>query len=196
MRNRDENKVQAIRDSAVEMIANDGLENFSINKLAKAAGVSPATIYIYYRDKDDLITSIAIEEGLKMARATLEGFDPDMPFRETLWRQWQNRAAYNLANLQAGYFFEQLTNSTYREQMLEIVSEEYSKTLGRYVEKAMERGEIERMPLVTYWALSFAPLYSLINFHREGRDFKGNAFELTPAIMEQAFNVVVKGLLK
>jgi AcrR family transcriptional regulator len=196
MRNRDENKVQAIRDSAVEMIANDGLENFSINKLAKAAGVSPATIYIYYKDKDDLITSIAIEEGLKMARATLEGFDPDMPFRETLWRQWQNRAAYNLANLQAGYFFEQLTNSTYREQMLEIVSEEYSKTLGRYVEKAMERGEIERMPLVTYWALSFAPLYSLINFHREGRDFKGNAFELTPAIMEQAFNVVVKGLLK
>ncbi|GEP88477.1 transcriptional regulator, TetR family [Chitinophaga terrae (ex Kim and Jung 2007)] len=196
MRNRDENKVQAIRDSAVEMIANDGLENFSINKLAKAAGVSPATIYIYYKDKDDLITSIAIEEGLKMARATLEGFDPDMPFRETLWRQWQNRTAYNLANLQAGYFFEQLTNSTYREQMLEIVSEEYSKTLGRYVEKAMERGEIERMPLVTYWALSFAPLYSLINFHREGRDFKGNAFELTPAIMEQAFNVVVKGLLK
>jgi Na+/proline symporter len=60
----------------------------------------------------------------------------------------------------------------------------------------MERGEIERMPLVTYWALSFAPLYSLINFHREGRDFKGNSFELTPAIMEQAFNVVVKGLLK
>jgi TetR/AcrR family transcriptional regulator, multidrug resistance operon repressor len=37
------------------MVVNEGLVNFGVNKLAKAAGISPATIYIYYKDKEDLI---------------------------------------------------------------------------------------------------------------------------------------------
>ncbi|RFS26343.1 TetR/AcrR family transcriptional regulator [Chitinophaga silvatica] len=196
MRYRDENKVQAIRERAIEMIAKEGLENFSINRLAKAAGVSPATIYIYYKDKEDLITTISIEEGLRMVRATLNGFDPTMPFKDALWLQWKNRAVFNLENSQSAFFFDQLTNSTYREQMLEVTSEEYAKTIGKYVKGAMDNGVIEEMALVTYWSLAFAPLYSLINFHKEGRDLNGKKFELTPAILEQAFNCVIKGLLK
>ncbi|GAA3952554.1 hypothetical protein [Chitinophaga oryziterrae] len=43
MRPRDENKMQGIREKAIEMITNEGLENFGINRLAKAVGVSPAT---------------------------------------------------------------------------------------------------------------------------------------------------------
>jgi TetR/AcrR family transcriptional repressor of multidrug resistance operon len=113
MRYRDENKVQAIRDSAIDMVAKDGLENFGINRLAKAAGVSPATIYIYYKDKEDLLTSISIEEGLKMTRATLKGFSPDMSFKEGLWIQWQNRSAFSLDNHKSVAFFFHHPNTAY-----------------------------------------------------------------------------------
>ena len=58
MRTRDELKERTISDLAIRMIAKEGLERFSLQKLARQAGVSPATLYIYYKDKEDLIHSL------------------------------------------------------------------------------------------------------------------------------------------
>ncbi|MGO4290706.1 TetR/AcrR family transcriptional regulator [Chitinophaga sp. RAB17] len=196
MRYRDENKQQAIRDSAIEMVAKDGLENFGINRLAKAAGVSPATIYIYYKDKEDLLTSISIEEGIKMTRATLKGFSPEMSFRDGLWCQWKNRAEYALDNHKSAAFFDQLRNSAYRERMLETITREFQQNMGDYVENAVARGEIERMPLEVYWSVAFAPLYSLIKFHNEGQSLGGRKFKFSEKIMKETFDCVIKGLSK
>lgn len=196
MRYRDENKQQAIRDSAIEMVAKDGLENFGINRLAKAAGVSPATIYIYYKDKEDLLTSISIEEGIKMTRATLKGFSPEMSFKDGLWCQWKNRAEYALDNHKSAAFFDQLRNSAYKEKMLETITDEFQRNMGDYVENAVTRGEIERMPLEVYWSVAFAPLYSLIKFHNEGQSLGGRKFKFSEKIMKETFDCVIKGLSK
>jgi AcrR family transcriptional regulator len=177
-------------------VASDGLENFGINRLAKAAGVSPATIYIYYKDKEDLLTSISIEEGVKMTRATLKGFDPEMLFKEGLWVQWQNRAAFSLDNHKSAEFFEQLRNSTYKDKMLEAINDEFRKNMGNFVENAIERGEINRMPLEVYWSVAFAPLYSLIKFHNEGKSLGGRKFKFSEKIMKETFDCVIKGLTK
>jgi AcrR family transcriptional regulator len=196
MRYRDENKIQAIRGSAIEMVAKHGLENFGINRLARAAGVSPATIYIYYKDKEDLLTSISIEEGLKMTRSTLEGFHPGMTFKEGLWVQWKNRAAFALDNHQSAAFFEQLRNSTYKTRMLEVISAEFNEVMSEYVDNAVERGEINRMPIEVYWSVAFAPLYSLIKFHNEGQSLNGRKFRFSEEVMQETFDCVVKGLMK
>ena len=47
-----------------------------MQKLAKAAGVSPATIYIYFKNRDDLIVSLFREVQPKMAELTLDGLRP------------------------------------------------------------------------------------------------------------------------
>lgn len=196
MRYRDENKIQAIRESAIQMVAKDGLENFGINRLAKAAGVSPATIYIYYKDKEDLLTSISIEEALKMTRATLRNFSPEMSFEEGLWVQWKNRAAYSLDNHLSANFFEQLRNSAYKEKVLETVTLEFRQAMGDYVHNAVKRGEINEMPLEVYWSVAFAPLYSLIKFHNEGKSLDGRKFKFSEKVMKQTFDCVIKGLMK
>jgi AcrR family transcriptional regulator len=63
MRTRDENKESAIRQKAIEMIVKKGFDGLSMQKLAKAADVSPATIYIYYKDRDDLIVQLWMGNG-------------------------------------------------------------------------------------------------------------------------------------
>ena len=62
MRTRDIEKERLVKEKAMELVVKGGLENFSVNKLAKECGISVATLYIYYKDKDDLITKVAIEE--------------------------------------------------------------------------------------------------------------------------------------
>src|SRR4051812_14286763 len=104
MRTRDESKELAIRQKAIEMIVKKGFDELSMQKLAKAANVSPATIYIYFKDRDDLIAQLWVGEMEKMAAASLEGFDSSMSFEEGLRLQWMNRAKFCMENQQSIYF--------------------------------------------------------------------------------------------
>jgi AcrR family transcriptional regulator len=44
-----------ILDAAREVFSVDGYGNFSMRKLARRIGYSPTTIYLYFRDKDELL---------------------------------------------------------------------------------------------------------------------------------------------
>ena len=98
MRTRNADKQELVKRKSIEMVVKDGLEGFSVNKLAKACGISVATLYIYYKDKDDLIAEVAKEEAERMSEMVLRNFDPEAPFAEGLRLQWQNRAKHMMEN--------------------------------------------------------------------------------------------------
>jgi AcrR family transcriptional regulator len=60
MRTIDQTKKEAITEAVYDLALSDGLVNLSMSKVAKAAGVSPATIYIYYTDKEDMLSSMYV----------------------------------------------------------------------------------------------------------------------------------------
>src|SRR5687768_3148818 len=113
MRTRDEQKEEAIRRQAIEMIAKEGLDEFSVNKLAKAAGVSVATLYIYYKDREDLIVELCRQVSTHMLECSLKNFNPDMSFEEGLRIQWINRAAYFMEYPLEVQFIEHVRYSHY-----------------------------------------------------------------------------------
>ena len=194
MRTRNEDKVQLVKQKAIEMTVASGLEGFSVNKLAKACGISVATLYIYYKDKEDLITRIAIEEGKRMAEITLKDMDPNLPFAEGLRIQWRNRAKYMLENPVVMRFFEQLRTSSYQHKFMITVSNDMKEVLGKFTHNAAERGEINKMPLEVYWSVAFAPLYSLLRFHNEGHSIGGHEFVISEEVIWQTFDLVLKAL--
>ncbi len=49
---------ELIFDAAVQMFAEEGFENTSIRGIAKRIEYSPATIYLYFKDKNELIYAI------------------------------------------------------------------------------------------------------------------------------------------
>jgi AcrR family transcriptional regulator len=50
-----------ILDAARELFMNEGYEKFSMRKLAEKIDYSPTTIYLYFRDKDELLLGICEE---------------------------------------------------------------------------------------------------------------------------------------
>ena len=87
MRVRDESKEAAIREKAIEMIVKEGFDGLSMQKLAKAANVSPATIYLYFKNREDLLNQLYISIDKVFAKETLKDFNPDMHLEEGLWLQ-------------------------------------------------------------------------------------------------------------
>lgn len=194
MRIRDENKEAAIRNDALEMAVKDGFDGLSMQKLARSAGVSPATIYIYFKDRDDLILQLFLQEMKKMTDATLEGFDPSMRFDEGLKIQWLNRARFCIQNPTSMHFLEQIKYSPYHEAFMKKADTTFQKIMGEFVHNAINRREIVKVPLEIFWSLAFAPLYQLVKMHMSGRGLRGEKFFLDDKRINQTLKLVLKAL--
>ncbi|MBO9612800.1 MAG: TetR/AcrR family transcriptional regulator [Dyadobacter sp.] len=171
MRLRDATKEALIREKAIELIVNHGFDGLSMHKLAKAAGVSVATIYIYFKDREDLIQQVYTDESRKMTEATLVNFDPDAHFDEGLKRQWINRMTYCLENPYSMTFMEQVKHSPLVERS--TVDTRFLQAMQRFVHNAIDRKEIMPLPVEIYWSIAFAPLYQLVKFHIAGKSMPG-----------------------
>jgi TetR/AcrR family transcriptional repressor of multidrug resistance operon len=195
MRTRNVDKENLVKQKAIELIVKEGLEGFSMNKLAKACKISVNTLYIYYKDRDDLIIKIACEEGKLASDTMISEFDCNAGFEEGLRIQWKSRYKYLIDKPLLSSFFEQLQSSTYQHYFAEAING-YKDMVSHFVQNAIDRGEIDDLPLEVYWAIAFAPLYTLITFHHKGQNMAGKPFKMNDQLLWKTFDLVVKALKK
>lgn len=194
MRTRDILKERKIRDKALELMVKHGLDGFSMQKLARAANVSPATIYIYFKNKNDLVLQLCKEAGDKMVDITLKDFEPSMSFSEGLRVQWINRAKYCMKYPDQMHFIEQLRHSTYSDKLTKMMGDKFKIAMSSFVLNAIKRKELVKVSIEVYWSIAFAPLYNLVKFHKMGKSMSGHRFVLSAKIMKDTFNLVLKAL--
>ena len=82
VRTQDEEKKEALFEATVKLVNEIGFVSSSVSKIAKEANVSPSTVYVYYKNKEDLLVSIYIQIKAHMGKVILEGFDESMPIRD------------------------------------------------------------------------------------------------------------------
>ena len=68
MRTKDQDKQQRIKDAVVHLILREGIDGMSISKIAREAGISPATIYVYYGSKEEMLSEQTIRDIQNMVR--------------------------------------------------------------------------------------------------------------------------------
>jgi AcrR family transcriptional regulator len=194
MRTRDINKENTIREKAIGLIVKVGLDGFSMQKLAKAAGVSPATLYIYYKDRDDLITQIATEISNRLMETSLKGIHPKMSFAEGMAIQWKNRMEFFLKYPLDIEFIEQIRYTPIYNTIKQTIRKNFGEVLGKFMHNAINRGEVSPLPFEVYWSIAFAPLYQLIKFHNQGESPGNDVFVISDELVNQTLQLVLKAL--
>ncbi len=194
MRPKDESKETAIREAALEMIVTEGFKGTSMQKLAKKANVSPATIYLYFENREDLLNKVYFDVRQKTHTAALVGFDPGMSFREGLKVLWLNRYRYFVEHPLHFFFLEQFLNSPFIEAAARMEDKTLKRPLQEFAANAFKRGEIVKVPFEVYWPIAFSPLYQMLRF----RLHPNIHLEKQPVITEQkvlqTLELVVKAL--
>ncbi|MGE4518181.1 MAG: TetR/AcrR family transcriptional regulator [Desulfobacteraceae bacterium] len=61
-----EGKYFKILDSAIKVFAESGVENSTVSKIAARAGVADGTIYLYFKNKNDILIKFAADRGEKI----------------------------------------------------------------------------------------------------------------------------------
>jgi AcrR family transcriptional regulator len=176
------------------MIVEEGFDGLSMQKLARAAGVSPATIYIYFKDRDDLLMQLYQLEADKYFAYVLVGFDPEMDFATGLSVQWKNRAQYIIDNPDRAHFMEHFKYTPLHKKCVLTNRKPFTEAMERFVNKAIENNELVKMPMEVYWSVAFAPLFNLVQWHKAGRSIGGEPFSLTDEMLQQTMGLVLKAL--
>lgn len=199
MRPRDPIKEANIRKHALEMLVTEGLGSFAMQKLARAAGVSPATLYIYFEDREDLLFQLFREQLYALSAEVLKGFDPEAPFEEGLWIQWRNRIRFYREHPLEWRFLEQVMHSPCHPEYQARAGNPIADSMGTFVNNAILHGELtdfglgeavqSHYPREILWALMFAPLYSLLQTLPSETDGAPTQLEI-----EQTFRCVIRGL--
>jgi AcrR family transcriptional regulator len=183
MRIKDEAKQQAVFEATIKLVNEIGFVSSSVAKIAREAKVSPATIYIYYKNKDDLLVSTYVNIKKALSDAMLKDFDETRPIWETVRRIWLNTFDYIKAHPSYFQFTEQFANSPYSCMAAKDKVNKYFEPLTRLI----QRGIREKILKDVEWNLMFTfmihPLIVLAN-----NSFKDN-IKLEPKDIERAFNM-------
>lgn len=194
MRTRDEQKELLVKEKAIELLVKLGFDGFSMQKLAKEAGISPATLYIYYTDKDDLIEKLGMELGERFYDTMMDGFAPEMSLREGLKKQWENRARYMLSHPMEAGAFEVIRHSPVGNRVMQATTKLISPVMAEFTHNAIAKKELQPMDLEAYWSITYGPLYTLLKFHLDGRSMGMRPFIFSDKIMYDTLELVLKAL--
>ena len=82
--------IERIFTATNDLMATVGLPNLSIHKIAKEAKISPGTIYLYFKNKDELLEQFA-RYIFKSFEETLEkDYDENQSFFQRYRKMWWN----------------------------------------------------------------------------------------------------------
>lgn len=109
MRKKDDEKQRCIKDAVVQLILEVGFQGASISKIAKAAGVSPATVYIYYENKDAMLRDIYQEYAEDTIESLLQCLTPDMTGEEIVEKLIRQYYSFIEENVEIFHFIEQFS---------------------------------------------------------------------------------------
>lgn len=173
MRIKDESKQQAIISATINLVNEIGFAASSVAKIAKRAGVSPATLYIYYENKEDLLVSTYIQIKTCMANSIMTQFDPSRPIRDELMQAGENLYHYISENPSLFFFTEQFANSPFSDLVDKQQLEAAFQPLFQLLQSGIDQKLIKNVPFELLLAHLYYPIYNLVN-PRISPDFKAS----------------------
>jgi AcrR family transcriptional regulator len=163
MRIKDEFKQDALFNATVKLVNEIGFVASSVSKIAKEASVSPATIYVYYENKEDLLVSTYINIKQSISKAILKDFDDSLPIRDILKKLWLNTFKYISEHSDHLQFSEQFSNSPYIDLIDKAKVERYFEPIFDVLKRGIEHKIIKDVGHDILVTFIFYPIITLSN---------------------------------
>ena len=183
MRVKDELKQEALFKATIKVVNEIGFASSSVAKIAGEAGISPATIYIYYQNKEDLLVSTYVDIKKNLSQALLKNYDESRPIRDIFLRIWKNGFAYVSKYREHFNFTEQFANSPYSELVNKAELEKYYEPIVAVFQRGIKEKILKDVEFELLQTFVFHPVMILSN------NRLCNRFELTEENIEKAFTL-------
>lgn len=183
MRTKDDSKKAALFEATVKLVNEMGFVFSSVSKIAKEANVSPATVYVYYKNKEDLLASTYVEIKQNLSEAILQDFDSRLPVRDILEKIWFNLFEYVSNQPDYFKFAEQFSNSPYSSLVDQETLDQYYESVFNVLQRGIDEKIIKNVHFDILTAFMFYPMLAL------SKSGLCQDFELNDEHIETAFTL-------
>lgn len=185
-------KLQQILKASAKIFAEKGFHRTSIRDIARAAGMSLAGLYYYFRTKEELLYLIQEQCFLNLLRRWEEAtkFEGDVRVRIRIFAE--NHLGFFLHNMNEmkvmAHEDESLTGE-FREKIIDL-KRRYVKILTDLVAELQSRDGVKGVDLRVAALSLFGMMNWIYTWHRPGRDLP------LPELLDQMLRIYFFGLLK
>ncbi|WHF52480.1 TetR/AcrR family transcriptional regulator [Chryseobacterium gotjawalense] len=155
-------KKNALLNATLTLVNNHGFHNTPMSKIAKMAGVSPATIYLYFQHKQDLINTLYLEVKESFSACAFEGYSEEMSVKTGFELIWVNIANYKLNQIKEANFLSQCDNSPMIDEAIRIEGLKNLQPLLDLWERGKKEGVIKPLSDYILYAYTIYPLSFLL----------------------------------
>ncbi len=141
---RDKPKYKQIVDAAVIVIAENGYHQAQVSKIAKEAGVADGTIYLYFKNKEDILISVFREKMAVFAENVEVILEKNIDTNEKLFRLIDNHFSllHEDRHLAIVTQLELRQSNKELRSLINEVLKEYLSLLDRILKDGIKSGEL------------------------------------------------------
>ena len=177
-------KKRALLNATLTLVNDHGFHDAPMSKIAKLAGVAPATIYLYFENKQDLVNTLYLEVKSSFSDCAFKGYHDTMPVKKGFEIIWYNIADYKLNIVNEATFLSQCDNTPMIDEEIRKEGLKHLQPLLDLWERGKKEGIIKPLSNFVLYAYSIYPLTFLMAMQKI--DLCG----LSQKVRDETFQVV------
>jgi AcrR family transcriptional regulator len=190
MRVKDEEKIPRIYKAAIQIVNRYGFEGCSMARIAQEAHIAPATIYLYFENKEDMIKKLFIHVKSGMGHSYFAAGSELTVSKGTFRTIWLNHYQYIINNIEEYIFLENFSNSPLLGQIDRKYTMDYCPVFESLFKRSKNDGLLQPLHNDIIYSLLFAPLSYLV------KKSKAEHFDLDNNTLMQLFESSWKAINK
>ncbi|QGM81094.1 TetR/AcrR family transcriptional regulator [Otariodibacter oris] len=144
------------------LMARYGVQHLSTHKIAKEAGVSVGTIYLYFKDKEDLLTQFVVYLFGNFHRAIEVAYQPDLPLFDQYQYLWKATWRFMLENPNIVKNMHQYESLPQFRSILKHYSMLENSVWNKFVKQGQKDGVILSLPSQILFLMSMKTAWQLM----------------------------------
>lgn len=178
LKEKDRSKHDQIIESAIKVFARKGFYNAKVSEIAREANVADGTIYLYFKNKDDILISL-FEEKVDLM---IQRMETELESVQDPLDKIRAFVAHHLLLIKENKYLAEVIqvelrqSSKFMRRYVPIKFLQYLDMIGKIIEEGIEQGAIRKdvIPAITkraifgaldemllYWVLAKKPKYTL-----------------------------------
>lgn len=174
-------KRNALISATIELVNNNGFHASAMSKIAKMANVSPATIYLYFENKQDLVNQTYLEVKTKYTDFVFQTYNENTPVKSGFELIWKRIAEFNSNESEYSFFLNQCNNTPMIDEPSRKEGIRHLQPLLDLWQRGKNEGIIKPVSDYILYAYSINPISTLMMAQKQGH------FQLNNDRIEEAF---------
>ena len=156
-------KRDALVKATIRLVNNNGFHATPMSKIAKMAEVSPGTIYLYFKNKQDLVNQVYIEVKAAFSEFAFKDYKEDFSVEEGFKNIWKNIAEFKLKEIEEAMFLSQCDNTPIIDEPSRQEGLKHLQPLLDLLERGQKEGIIKPVSPYMLYAFSIYPIAFFMN---------------------------------